>query len=112
MNRIICENSRLYENVFVFYAFIYSDYFTYPKTLYLNLEQLKLNEDIEKEIYFIIFCESIYLFRKKHLILNKINQRMELSDYLYSVKDVQIENNNLSIEMLNFFLTSKKNFFK
>ena len=27
MNRIICENSRLYENVFVFYAFIYSDYY-------------------------------------------------------------------------------------
>ena len=70
MNRILCENSVLYKQLYVFTAFAKTDYFILPTTFYLNLKDSIMDSDLERAMYYNLYNSNNLMSRKKHLVLN------------------------------------------
>ena len=86
MNRILCENSALYKQLYVFTAFAKTDYFILPTTFYLNLENIEMDSDLERTLYDTLYNSNNLMSRKKHLVLNFRKTKTKEKELLF-VKD-------------------------
>ena len=77
MNRVLCENARLYFNYYVFEAFRASDYFKTSKSLYLNFRIDKAAKSYD-ETQFYFFMDNLHLYNKANLYIQLNHLEAEL----------------------------------
>jgi hypothetical protein len=103
MNRVLCENSRLYDNYFTFEAFRTSDYFKVARSLYLNFDLERFKKSSYDETVFDKLIDDPYIANKKCLIVRisaKQANVLKFEERLRSVTHFILENTGVTPELI------------